>query len=609
MKYLLTHAGVRSEEFLADRKLQFIRRKINGGEYYFITNDGNTAFNDWVLLNTPLQQAVLFDPMLQRSGVARTRKGDNNTLDIFLQLDPGESCIVQTGSTKFSGAKFPYTETVGEAITLDGKWDLTFLSGGPVLPKASEVSQLQSWTDLPVAGVKEFSGTAEYSIDFEKPVENADAFILSLGTVKESAEIILNGRKIATLIGPTYSVDIPAALLRKENRLQVIVTNGMANRIIDLDKRGVPWKKFYNVNMPARLAENRGEDGLFTSVKWEPRALRFIRSGEDHPGKIYQIMVIQDRLTICLMKRTIVFFVCFLFAKGINAQAGIAPKPLFDDPVYHGAADPVIIYNKQKKIWWMLYTNRRASIDDSTVQWVHGTRIGIAESKDGSDWKYIDTANINYRPDDGYTHWAPDVIEHNGIYHMYLTYVPGVFKDWDHPREILHLTSNDLLNWKYESTLKLVNQKVIDASVFKLPDGTWRMWYNNEPDGKSIYYADSKDLYNWVDKGKAIAARGEGPKVFWFKNKYWMIVDVWKGMELYYSDDLLKWTKQPKRILEEPGKGIDDQAIGGHCDVVVNNDRAYVFYFTHPGRRKDNPAAKSSFDDKRSVIQLAELKV
>ena len=32
------------------------------------------------------------------------------------------------------------------------------------------------------------------------------------------------------------------------------------------------------------------------------------------------------------------------------------------------------------------------------------------------------------------------------------------------------------------------------------------------------------------------------------------------------------------------------------------------FYFTHPGRQKDKPAAKGSFDDKRSVIQLAELK-
>src|SRR5688572_4162984 len=113
-----------------------------------------------------------------------------------------------------------------------------------------------------------------------------------------------------------------------------------------------------------------------------------------------------------------------------------ASKPLFDDPVFHGAADPVVIWNKQKKEWWMLYTNRRASLEDTTVKWVHGTRIGIAASKDSADWKYLDTANINYRPNKDYTFWAPDVIEHNGLYHMYLTYVPGVFNDWQHPRTI-----------------------------------------------------------------------------------------------------------------------------------------------------------------------------
>ena len=284
-------------------------------------------------------------------------------------------------------------------------------------------------------------------------------------------------------------------------------------------------------------------------------------------------------------------------------------KPLYDDPVYHGAADPVIIWNPKKKSWWMFYTNRRAALDDSTgVAWVHGTRIGIAESKDGSKWKYKDTANINYRPDGGYTFWAPDIIANKGVYHMYLTYVPGIFDNWNHPRNIVHLTSNDLVNWKYESVLKLVNDKVIDASVFQLPNGTWRLWYNNEKDGKSIYYADSKDLYNWEDKGKAIAARGEGPKTFRWHGKYFMIVDAWKGMEVYSSEDLSKWTKQSTRILEEPGKGVDDQAIGGHCDVVVNDDKAYVFYFTHPGRRKDRPASRNSFDDKRSVIQVAELK-
>ena len=284
-----------------------------------------------------------------------------------------------------------------------------------------------------------------------------------------------------------------------------------------------------------------------------------------------------------------------------------APKPLFSDPVYDGAADPVIIYNKQQRKWWMFYTNRRANIQDSTVGWVHGTRIGIAESDDGAVWKYKDTANINYRPDSGYTFWAPDITEYKGVYHMFVTYVPGIFSNWDHPRDIIHLTSKDLLNWKFESILPLVNHKVIDPSIFQLRDGSWRLWYNNEKDGKSIYYADSKDLYNWIDKGKAIDAHGEGPKVFRFQNRYWMVVDVWKGMDIYQSDDLTTWTRQPERILELPGKGLDDQAIGGHADVVVNNNRVFLFYFTHPGRSKANPAPHGSTEAKRSVIQLTEL--
>ncbi|MBE2229880.1 MAG: family 43 glycosylhydrolase [Chitinophagaceae bacterium] len=306
------------------------------------------------------------------------------------------------------------------------------------------------------------------------------------------------------------------------------------------------------------------------------------------------------------MKRIITILAGLFFCLTVFSQKA-APKPLYDDPVYHGAADPVIVYNKAVKKWWMFYTSRRASIQDSTVAWVHGTRIGIAESKDGRVWKYVDTANINYRPDSGYTHWAPDIIEAKDGWHMYLTYVPGTFTDWNHPRTIVHLQSTDLVNWSTQSTLQLVNQKVIDASVYKVNDTLYRLWYNNEKDGKSIWYAESPDLCNWTDKGKAIAARGEGPKVFYWQNQYFMIVDAWKGMEVYSSTDLLKWTKQKDRILEAPGKGKDDQAIGGHCEVIVNNGRAYVYYFTHPGRRKDKPAARGSYDDKRSVIQVAEL--
>ena len=46
----------------------------------------------------------------------------------------------------------------------------------------------------------------------------------------ESAAI-LNGKKIATLIGPVYQVVIPANEWKADNELQIVVTNGMANRI------------------------------------------------------------------------------------------------------------------------------------------------------------------------------------------------------------------------------------------------------------------------------------------------------------------------------------------------------------------------------------------
>ena len=300
-----------------------------------------------------------------------------------------------------------------------------------------------------------------------------------------------------------------------------------------------------------------------------------------------------------------------LFTAGCNEAVvtpKAAPKPLYRDPVYDGAADPVVVWNKAEHKWYMFYTNRRATAEGlDGVTWVHGTPIGIAVSNDnGVTWKYKQQANIGYSNGED-TYWAPEVMEYNGTYHMYLTYVPGVFKDWRHPRRIIHLTSKNLLDWKYESTLDLACDKVIDACVMQMDDGTWRMWYNNERDGKSIYYADSKDLYTWVDKGKAIASRGEGPKAFKWKGYIWMVVDTWRGLGVYRSKDGLKWEGQKNRILEEPGEGEDDMVKGGHADVVVNNDRAYVFYFTHPGRRGED-ANKDTSEQRRSSIQVAELK-
>lgn len=319
--------------------------------------------------------------------------------------------------------------------------------------------------------------------------------------------------------------------------------------------------------------------------------------------------------------RRILFFALVLAGFGpplFADQSGkIATKPLFRDPLYDGAADPVVVWNPHRNSWWMFYTDRRANVPGlSGVAWVHGTPIGIAESTDGgATWKAMAPAEISL-PDDlggkNPTLWAPDVrTSADGVHHMFLTTVPGIFEDWQHPRTIVHLTSTDLRKWKFESPLRLASDRVIDACVCALPGGGWRMWYNNERDHKSIYYADSPDLTSWTDRGKVdgVGERpGEGPFVFQWKGRWWMLVDLWKGLGVYHSDDLLHWSVQHGDLLGTPGTGVDDRVNGGHPAVVVSNGRAYLFYFTHPGRVGTiTPQDKDSLDLRRSSIQVVEL--
>ena len=60
-----------------------------------------------------------------------------------------------------------------------------------------------------------------------------------------------------------------------------------------------------------------------------------------------------------------------------------APAPLFRDPIYDGPTDPTVIYNREEKTWWIIYTSRRATAPCQGVAWVHGTALGAASSDDG----------------------------------------------------------------------------------------------------------------------------------------------------------------------------------------------------------------------------------
>src|SRR5207248_859748 len=102
------------------------------------------------------QSIALFDPMLQQAGLARWKKGEKGTIEVYVQLQPSASIIVQSYAAKKKGKTFPYTEISGSEVSITGPWQVQFLDGGPVLPKTRTVDHLSSWTEWEGEEVKNF---------------------------------------------------------------------------------------------------------------------------------------------------------------------------------------------------------------------------------------------------------------------------------------------------------------------------------------------------------------------------------------------------------------------------------------------------------------------
>ena len=261
---LLKTANVRRES-LVDDSLACVRRSYGGGSVYFIVNQGHKKWEGYAPLSVSFSGAALFDPMTGRYGLADQREGS-----VYLSLLPGESCLVQTFGVRPEADRYPYYQSTGQPIAVKGPWTIEFLEGGPKLPATIHTEQPVSWTSLGGDDTKSFSGTAAYSVHFHRPAVKAAGWLLDLGKVDVTAQVFLNGRKLATLIGPAYCVYIPAADIRENNILEVRVSNLMVNRIEEMDRKGINWKKFYNYNFPAHEKANKGANGLFDASGWAP---------------------------------------------------------------------------------------------------------------------------------------------------------------------------------------------------------------------------------------------------------------------------------------------------------------------------------------------------
>ncbi len=247
---LLAAAGGRREPLKA-AGCQLIRRKDGRGRRYFLSLLASQGIDGWREIGATARQVVLTDPLTGRSGTAAIRPTQHGTTEVYLQLQPGQSMLMEAyAEAQANLVAWPYAGAEGTAIEGRG-WTLSF----PEEPDTAAISLAEpcSWTTLSPE-LQVFCGTGRYTATFAVPDPAAAAsWVLDLGRVYESARVRVNGREAGIAWSVPFRLEVGRYLDAGDNRIEIDVTNLAANRIADMDRRGLEWRIFKDANIVSAL--------------------------------------------------------------------------------------------------------------------------------------------------------------------------------------------------------------------------------------------------------------------------------------------------------------------------------------------------------------------
>ena len=247
---LMSHFG-QSEPMKIQQGLRAIRRKNDSGYHYFIANLTPRDINESITLAVPFKDAMWFDPLSGKRFRANTHGNK-----IELNLRSGQSMILQTFNQPLDLHKnldiLANTCAIDDKIELNGQWTLTFTDEAPRVEQTFTLAAPQTWETLNNDNAKVTMGTGIYTTHIKlnkKDLKGVKRWHIDLGDVRESARVYINGQFIGCAWSVPYILDCNNSLKPGNNEIRIEVTNLPANRIADLDRKGVEWRKFNEINV------------------------------------------------------------------------------------------------------------------------------------------------------------------------------------------------------------------------------------------------------------------------------------------------------------------------------------------------------------------------
>ncbi|MCE7056067.1 glycoside hydrolase [Algoriphagus sp. AGSA1] len=236
-------------ETLVDSGLDFIRRKVADGTYYFLVNHTSETVSQAISLNTKSGAVMAMDPLTGKTGTIPSGNSNSGTsVNIFLKS--GESIFLKTfdDQVDLGISGWPDYSTPSNVTDISKDWKLSFTQGQPKLPASQTMENIKPWTGNGDPIADDFSGQASYSSEFQFSKTEGKHYLLTIDKVYESAKIWINGAYAGNTWSIPYQLDISEQLQNGKNIIKIEVANLMANSIRHLDRKGIEWRNYHEIN-------------------------------------------------------------------------------------------------------------------------------------------------------------------------------------------------------------------------------------------------------------------------------------------------------------------------------------------------------------------------
>ena len=227
----------------SDTHLEFVHRKLADGDLYFVDNRSDRAEQVDATFRVTGKEPELWradtgsaEPVSYKIAQGRTT--------VTLKLEPWGTVFVVFRKPAAVLLRTLHAETETELTIVEGPWNLSFQPGRGA-PASITLEKLSAWNDNSDPGVKYFSGTGAYSKTIDAPAQwfnKGTRLWLDLGSVKNLAEVIVNGKSLGIAWHDPYRVDVTPSLKPGTNKVTIKVTNAWVNRLIGDAQLGVTQK-------------------------------------------------------------------------------------------------------------------------------------------------------------------------------------------------------------------------------------------------------------------------------------------------------------------------------------------------------------------------------